>query len=144
MAYTLSQEERETLQVLKKDLIGLSVSIKSIGLIILSALAEGIIRYIRQLSDFSPENIKNKGLVTILYERSLRFFCLERNDKQNTTIKRIKRAFSSSKEARDRRGERISLSSKSIIRIIFFPFYILICFILWVRRRKMKKFVNRV
>lgn len=143
MAYSISEEERAVLNDIKNDVHELSKLIKSSSALAVGFVLQAIVNYCSGLSDFALKNIRDKGFDTIIYQRALRFFKLkEVNERNSTRAKVIQILKMKNKSGGTSRKHGIP-KFDSVMRAVLLPFYLLICSILWVRSKKMKKYVKR-
>jgi hypothetical protein len=128
MQISITKEEQIILQELKQDLIGIKQDLIewSIGLLIF--LKNSVVRFILSYDEFAISNIKRKGLVNILSDRALRFFKLDYDELKEDTKKQEKS-----------KKRTIKYFVKKSVKIIFFPLYILICFLLMIFNKKSEK-----
>lgn len=125
MDLQISEETTAELRRLGEDLLLLLNSIVNFILQAVNEFFEWSAKTISGLSVYSVHNIKEQGLKEILYQRALRFFKLE-----NTPQKR------KHKEKYIRKEKSVHFKfSKSIIRLMLLPIYLLVVVLLWKKRK---------
>lgn len=128
MQISISKEEQVILQELKQDLIQIKQKLIgwSIGLLIF--IKDSLVQFILSYDEFAISNIKRKGLVNILSDRALRFFKLDYKEIKEDNIKR--------KKPQKRTVKHFVLKA---VKVVFFPVYLLICFLLMILYKKSEK-----
>lgn len=133
MQITINQEDQKELKLLQEDLIRFLTQLK-MGLISFTIYLFKIAKeYFMSYTEYSIDNIKQKGISNILYKRALRFFGMETTEEQQRkdTVKPTK-------------GARSNRTLKSILKIILYPVYFLIILLLKIFKRKSeKKYINK-
>ncbi|PHR46798.1 MAG: hypothetical protein COA32_09970 [Fluviicola sp.] len=128
MQITITKEEQIILQELKQDLIRIKQGLVewSIGLLIL--IKDSVVQFILSYNEFAISNIKRKGLVNILSDRALRFFKMDYEEVE--------------KDKKDREKPRKRTVKYYVlkgVKVIFFPAYLIICAMLIILNKKIKK-----
>jgi hypothetical protein len=129
MYIQINQEDLYELKSLQNDIkqgvFKLLNILKNLAIFLFNSLVESMSNY----SEYSLQNIREKGLKQILYNRALRFFKLEevnRNDKINRSTNKSKS-----------KKKRVVL--RAFIRLLLFPFYYIIVFLLLIKTKNIKK-----
>lgn len=129
MNISISQEDKEVLHDLKRSIYQLNQELFKLSVGILLSLKQIMLAWIMGLSEFAPSEIKKHGLEAILIKRALRFFGMEKSERDFTLqAQRVKK--------RKKKGYNTRVLIKRGLKLLLFPLYVLILLLLRLKPQK--------
>ncbi|MEX2485160.1 MAG: hypothetical protein WED10_11390 [Brumimicrobium sp.] len=131
MQISISQEDQVVLETIKDDLIRIKQTLLEWGLTFLIYTKNSLISFIASYEEYSISNIREKGLLSILTDRAIRFFKLEceKNGVEDNTKRYQKRSTQ----------QKVKFIIKRVFKLILFPVYLLIICLMLLFKEKFKK-----
>ena len=132
MTLTLSEEDRQVLNEMYVEFLEIKQEVltKCLNSLIVSFYHS--IAFAKSFEDFSPANVRQQGLITILTRRALRFFGLDLEQDSRSNKKELKRYKASSSHYFTRSyGVRLV---RRTLKMMVFPVYLFILLLVYLKK----------